>query len=396
MWRTLGLFDTWPGLIIPYMSFTLPLAIWTLSAFFREIPWEMEQAAQVDGATAVAGVPQGDRPAGGAGRVHRGDPDVLLRLERLRVRRSRSRRPTAPDRCRRSWRSSSAPTSSTRRRPRWPRPSVMVTIPIVIIVLLFQRKIVAGLTAGAVKGWSAMAAIEMKNIVKQYGDGFPAVNDVSIDVADGEFVILVGPSGCGKSTLLRMIVGLEDITSGDMIIGGERVNDKAPRDRNLAMVFQNYALYPHLTVYENIAFPLRLAKKLSDAEIDEKVRKAAQDPRARRAPRAQAGQPVGRPAPAGRHGPGDRARRRGVPLRRAAVQPRRQAARPDAHRDRPAAEAARHHDGLRHPRPDRGDDARRPGRRAEARASCSSSPRRASSTSSRSTCSSPASSARRR
>src|SRR5690606_31520642 len=119
-----------------------------------------------------------------------------------------------------------------------------------------------------------MAAIEMKNIVKKYGDGFPAVNDVSIDIADGEFVILVGPSGCGKSTLLRMIVGLEDITSGDMIIGGKRVNDLAPRERNLAMVFQNYALYPHLSVYENIAFPLRLAKAPDD-EVDEKVRKAS-------------------------------------------------------------------------------------------------------------------------
>jgi multiple sugar transport system ATP-binding protein len=120
-----------------------------------------------------------------------------------------------------------------------------------------------------------MAAIQMKNIVKEYGDGFPAVNDVSIDVDDGEFVILVGPSGCGKSTLLRMIVGLEDITSGDMLIGGERVNDKAPRDRNLAMVFQNYALYPHLSVYENIAFPLRLSKEFSEEEIDEKVRRAS-------------------------------------------------------------------------------------------------------------------------
>jgi multiple sugar transport system ATP-binding protein len=119
-----------------------------------------------------------------------------------------------------------------------------------------------------------MAAIEMKNIVKEYGDGFPAVNDVSIDVADGEFMILVGPSGCGKSTLLRMIVGLEDITSGDMVIGGKRVNDLAPRDRNLAMVFQNYALYPHLTVYENIAFPLRLAGA-SNEEVDKKVREAS-------------------------------------------------------------------------------------------------------------------------
>ncbi|MGQ2913164.1 ABC transporter ATP-binding protein [Aeromicrobium sp.] len=119
-----------------------------------------------------------------------------------------------------------------------------------------------------------MATIEMKNIVKKYGDGFPAVNDISIDVQDGEFLILVGPSGCGKSTLLRMIVGLEDISSGDMIIDGDRVNDLAPRDRNLAMVFQNYALYPHLTVYENIAFPLRL-KKVPEKEIDEKVRQAS-------------------------------------------------------------------------------------------------------------------------
>ncbi len=119
-----------------------------------------------------------------------------------------------------------------------------------------------------------MAAIHMKNIVKRYGDGFPAVNDVSIDVQDGEFMILVGPSGCGKSTLLRMIVGLEDITEGDMYIGDRVVNDLAPRDRNLAMVFQNYALYPHLTVYENIAFPLRLAHE-KDEEIDRKVREAS-------------------------------------------------------------------------------------------------------------------------
>nr|WP_218844115.1 ATP-binding cassette domain-containing protein [Naumannella cuiyingiana] len=116
----------------------------------------------------------------------------------------------------------------------------------------------------------------MNNLVKKYGDGFPAINDVSIDIPDGEFIILVGPSGSGKSTLLRMIVGLEDITSGDLMINGQRVNEKAPRDRNLAMVFQNYALYPHLTVFENIAFPLRLNKhKLSEDEIRDRVNRAA-------------------------------------------------------------------------------------------------------------------------
>src|SRR6187399_2536886 len=119
-----------------------------------------------------------------------------------------------------------------------------------------------------------MAAITLKDIVKQYGDGFLAVNDVSLDVEDGEFVILVGPSGCGKSTLLRMIVGLEDITSGDMLINGIRVNEKAPRDRNLSMVFQNYALYPHLNVFENIAFPMRLKNAPQD-EVDEQVAQVA-------------------------------------------------------------------------------------------------------------------------
>ncbi|MFC4912343.1 ABC transporter ATP-binding protein [Actinomadura gamaensis] len=120
-----------------------------------------------------------------------------------------------------------------------------------------------------------MAAITMTNIVKRYGDGFPAVNDVSLAVQDGEFMILVGPSGCGKSTLLRMIVGLEDITAGEMRIGDRLVNTVAPRQRNLSMVFQNYALYPHLTVFENIAFPLRLAKVPGD-EVDRRVRQTAE------------------------------------------------------------------------------------------------------------------------
>jgi multiple sugar transport system ATP-binding protein len=119
-----------------------------------------------------------------------------------------------------------------------------------------------------------MATITLEHMVKTYGDGFPAVNDVSLDIEDGELMILVGPSGCGKSTLLRMIAGLEDITSGELKIGDQRMNEKAPRERNLAMVFQNYALYPHLSVYENIAFPLRLQKR-SDEEIRAKVEEAA-------------------------------------------------------------------------------------------------------------------------
>ncbi|CAN5409528.1 trehalose ABC transporter ATP-binding protein SugC [soil metagenome] len=115
-----------------------------------------------------------------------------------------------------------------------------------------------------------MAEIVLKNVSKSYADGAVAVKDFSIEIADGEFIILVGPSGCGKSTTLNMIAGLEDISSGDLLIDGSRVNDKAPKDRDIAMVFQSYALYPHMTVRENIAFPLTLAG-MSKADITKKV-----------------------------------------------------------------------------------------------------------------------------
>jgi multiple sugar transport system ATP-binding protein len=119
-----------------------------------------------------------------------------------------------------------------------------------------------------------MAEIQFKGITKRYPDGFEAVKAIDLDISDGEFMILVGPSGCGKSTALRMIAGLEDITDGDLVIGGERVNDLPPRDRDIAMVFQNYALYPHMTVRENMGFALKLAKA-DQGEIDRKVGEAA-------------------------------------------------------------------------------------------------------------------------
>jgi len=119
-----------------------------------------------------------------------------------------------------------------------------------------------------------VAQITLNNLTKRYPDGFEAVRDMNLQIADGEFVILVGPSGCGKSTALRMIAGLEDITSGELRIGDQVVNEKAPRDRDIAMVFQNYALYPHMTVRDNMGFALKL-RGVDKAEIDRKVGEAA-------------------------------------------------------------------------------------------------------------------------
>jgi multiple sugar transport system ATP-binding protein len=119
-----------------------------------------------------------------------------------------------------------------------------------------------------------MAEIVLDHVTKSYTGGATAVQDLSLTIADGEFLILVGPSGCGKSTTLNMIAGLEDISSGELRIGGERVNEKDPRDRDIAMVFQSYALYPHMTVRQNIAFPLTLAK-MPKADIAAKVEETA-------------------------------------------------------------------------------------------------------------------------
>ena len=120
-----------------------------------------------------------------------------------------------------------------------------------------------------------MASLQISNVSKVYEGGVVAVSDVSIDIQDKEFVVLVGPSGCGKSTTLRMVAGLEEITGGTISIDGKIVNEVAPKDRDIAMVFQNYALYPHMTVYENMAFGLKL-RKFPKAEIDARVREAAQ------------------------------------------------------------------------------------------------------------------------
>src|SRR5665647_2976888 len=123
-------------------------------------------------------------------------------------------------------------------------------------------------------GGVLMASVTLKSIYKVYEGGVTAVSDFNLEVADKEFIVLVGPSGCGKSTTLRMVAGLEEITEGELYIGDKLMNDVAPKDRDIAMVFQNYALYPHMNVYQNMAFGLKL-RKFKKADIDSRVRDAA-------------------------------------------------------------------------------------------------------------------------
>ena len=120
-----------------------------------------------------------------------------------------------------------------------------------------------------------MAEVVLDKVNKQYENGFHAVRDLDLDIADGEFLVLVGPSGCGKSTALRMVAGLEDITSGTMRIGDRVVNTLSPKDRDIAMVFQSYALYPHMSVADNIAYGLRI-RRMDKAEIERRVKKVAE------------------------------------------------------------------------------------------------------------------------
>ena len=139
-----------------------------------------------------------------------------------------------------------------------------------------------------------MASVAIRDVYKSFGS-VEILHGVSVDIEDGEFVILVGPSGCGKSTLLRMIAGLEKITRGEIAIGERIVNDVPPKGRDIAMVFQNYALYPHKSIYDNLAFPLRL-RRLPKAEVDQRVRRIARllelEEQLKRRPRMRLAEPT--------------------------------------------------------------------------------------------------------
>ncbi len=205
-----------------------------------------------------------------------------------------------------------------------------------------------------------MAAIELDHVTKAFAGGVVAADDVTLTVADGEFMVLVGPSGCGKSTLWRMIAGLEEITEGTISIGDVDVTDFEPPDRDIAMVFQNYALYPHMSVRENLGFGLSV-RRTPKREIVRRVQEVAtllglQDLLERKPAYLSDGQRQRG------DGPGDHPRAEGLPDGRAPFEPRREAPRWYARVARAAACAARRDEHLRDARSDRGDDAWSPGR----------------------------------
>src|ERR1035437_7408704 len=216
-----------------------------------------------------------------------------------------------------------------------------------------------------------MAKLELRDVRKSFGT-LEIIKGMSADIADGEFVVIVGPSGCGKSTLLRMIAGLEAITSGEILIGDRVVNQLEPKDRDIAMVFQNYALYPHMSVRQNMAYGLKIRGFAKD-DIETRVQRAAKilelgELLARRARGVSGGErqrgAVGGAGGGGRvegGGPGV------FLLRGAAIQSGCQAAGADAAGNPEAAPQPRHHQRLCHPRPGRGDDAGRAHDRDERR-----------------------------
>ena len=270
-WTGIQLINRWYVLLIVYPTLTVPFCTWIMIGYFASIPKELDEAAIIDGASwfqtltrifipvalarnhrrhhlrlhgfmgAVslsAGVHDLDRSTGAAGRHHH-QPD---QGRRLRLGADHDRRPA-------------------RRRPA----AHHLRVPDGLLHRRADRR--------RDKGLAFMADVTLRKVVKRY-DEVEAVRGIDLDIADHEFVVLVGPSGCGKSTTLRMIAGLEDITDGDIMIGGDVVNDVPPKDRDIAMVFQNYALYPHMTVAENMSFGLRL-KHFPKAEIKTRVDEAA-------------------------------------------------------------------------------------------------------------------------
>ena len=271
IFRDSGLLDTRTGLLIVDALGNLPIIIWMLYTFFKEVPREVLEAGRMDGANPVRELYHLLLPLSMPGIVSTSLLAIILAWNEafwsLTLTTSKAAPLTA------FIASFSSPQGLF--YARLSAASTMAIAPIVILGWMSQKRLVRGLTFAAVKKPQRriMAKLELHHVPKSYG-ATEIIKEVDLTLHDREFTVFVGPSGCGKSTLLRMIAGLEDITSGDLLLDGKRINDVPPAKRGLALVFQSYALYPHMDVAQNMSFSLKLAG-VPKAERQRKVMEAA-------------------------------------------------------------------------------------------------------------------------
>ena len=270
LFRTAGLLDTRSGLIMIYALMNLPIVVWMLFTFYKEVPNEILEAGRMDGARTWGEVWYLLLPLTLPGVASTGLLSLILCWNEAFWSLNLTSAGAAPLTA--FIASFSSPEGLF--FAKLSAASTMAVAPILVFGWFSQRQLVQrpDVRRGEVRR-PRMATLTLRDMRKSYGP-VEVIKGVDLDIADREFVVFVGPSGCGKSTLLRMIAGLEEITSGDLLIDGKRVNEVGPADRGLAMVFQSYALYPHMTVRQNMGFALRLAR-VPRAERDRKVEEAA-------------------------------------------------------------------------------------------------------------------------
>src|ERR1700759_5426740 len=268
--RNFRLGDAPWALILTYPTFLIPFCTWLMMGYFKSIPKELEECARIDGAPRWKAMVYIIFPAAIPGILSAGIFAFTLSRDEFIYALGFLSSPEEK----------TVPVGVTSELIRgdvffWGQlmaGALLGSIPVAIVYSFFVEYYVSGIT-GSVKGGSDMARVAMRSLNKMY-DEVHAVKDVNLDIRDKEFVVLVGPSGCGKTTTLRMVAGLESITSGRILIDDKVINELAPMDRDIAMVFQNYALYPHMSVYDNMAFGLKM-RKFDRADIARRVREAA-------------------------------------------------------------------------------------------------------------------------
>ena len=261
--KTLGLLNSHLGLILAYCVTALPLCVWMLKGFFDTIPRELEEAAELDGCNQFQVFTKVVLPLSTPAIAVTALFSFLAAWNEFLLALTFN---TSNDMYTLPVGLASLISSTGQAWGDFAAASLLVSLPVALLFLFFQKFLIDGLSAGGVKGEN-MVSVKFEQVNKRYDDGFQAVRNLNLEIKDKEFLVLLGPSGCGKSTTLRMLAGLEDVTEGSILIDGMKINHLPAGARGLGMVFQSYALYPHMTIRGNLAFGLRMMKgteKLAD------------------------------------------------------------------------------------------------------------------------------------